>query len=938
MEKERQEISDTFFLRTDLVEGWGARHSQVLLYFACITVTFVLRSNLSLAIVAMTTSITMNVPLSPAERALVLSSVFWGYGLLQTILGNLGRKTNSVRVLSYCILISAALTLATPLAAINFGAVGIIVVRVLMGIAQGGVYPNITNLLSMWAVPQEKAVLVPFVYNGSAFGTFVALITSGFIAERFDWPSIFYCSGILAVVIGGTLLYFGKCSPSDHKGISSEELEFMGNSFGDKRIETMKKLAVPWKKILTSAPVIVLTITHWTSNWGYWTINSLTPTYMNGVLHFEVASDGFLSALSPLTSLLLSFLFIIISMKTKNLMPPLYSKFIWNSIGMYGCALALTVLAYTEDTTLAIILITAGSGVSIAWSLGFQINHIDLSPNFAGILYSFTNTVANFASIFGPLISTYLLKDISDIYEWRIVFLLSAAILAVGNTCFLFWGTVKTQEWNQGKIKEAQVRKPIDILSRKTDKESLKVLLPTRVFSVASIEMEVPNKQPKWENGWGVRHTQIMLYFACISTLFMLRLNLTLAVVAMTTSTDKNVPLSSTERALVLSSLFWGYGLLQTFLGNLGRKTNAVRVLSYCMLISAILTLATPLAAIHFGAVGIIVVRALMGIAQGGVYPNINNLLSIWAVPQEKTVWGPFVYNGMAFGTFVAMIASGSIAARLGWPSIFYSSGIIGTAIGVALLYFGKCSPSEHQGISKEEEEFMRNSLGNHSSETMRKLGVPWKKILTSVPMITLTITHWCNSWGFWTINSLTPTYMNGVLHFEVERNGMLSALSPLTSLVLSVFSTIISIKTKNLIPPLFAKRMWTCVGMYGSASALIVLAYTQDTTIAIALITAGSGAAIACNLGFMTNHIDLSPNFAGILFSFTNSVANFASIFGPLISTYLLKDTSDVYEWRIVFLLSAGILIFGNTCFLIFGTTEKQEWDEGVIKKAEVE
>ncbi|XP_066906582.1 putative inorganic phosphate cotransporter [Halyomorpha halys] len=429
-----------------------------------------------------------------------------------------------------------------------------------------------------------------------------------------------------------------------------------------------------------------------------------------------------------------------------------------------------------------------------------------------------------------------------------------------------------------------------------------------------------------------------MLYFSCITVVYMLRLNLTLAVVAMTTSTDKNVPLSPAEKALVLSSLFWGYGTLQTILGNLGRKTNAVRVLAYCILISSILSLATPFAAIQFGAVGIIVVRVVMGITQGGIYPNMNNLLSMWVVPQEKTVLGPFVYNGMAFGTFVAMIASGYLAENFDWPSIFYSSGILAIIVSGALLYFGKCSPSDHKGISKEELEFMRNSLGDRSIETMRKLPVPWKKILTSVPVITLTITHWCNSWGYWTISSLTPTYMNGVLHFDVESDGFLSSLPPLTSLLLGVFFTLISMKIRNLMPPLYAKFMWNSIGMYGSALALIVLAYTQDKTIAIALITAGSGISIAINLGFQTNHIYLSPNFAGILYSFTNSVANFASIFGPLISTYLVKDIGNVNEWRVVFLLSATILVFGNTCFLFWGTTKTQEWNEGEIEKEQAE
>nr|XP_024214644.1 sodium-dependent phosphate transport protein 4-like [Halyomorpha halys] len=268
----------------------------------------------------------------------------------------------------------------------------------------------------------------------------------------------------------------------------------------------------------------------------------------------------------------------------------------------------------------------------------------------------------------------------------------------------------------------------------------------------------------------------------------------------MTTSTAQNVPLVPMEKALVLSSFFLGYGLLQTILGNLGRRTNAVKVFSYCILISSILSLATPLAAIQFGAVGIIVVRILMGLVQGGVYPNLTTLLSIWTVPQEKAIVPPIVYHGAGFGVFVAMISSGPLAARLGWPSIFYSS------------------------------------------------------------------------------------------------------------------------------------------GLYGCACALTVLSYTRDTTTAIGLIVVGSGLITVCSFGFLINHIDLSPNFAGILYSFTNSVANVAAILGPFISTYLIKGTSDLHEWRLVFLLTAAILVFGNTCFVLWGTTEIQEWNEVENKETQVE
>lgn len=42
---------------------------------------------------------------------------------------------------------------------------------------------------------------------------------------------------------------------------------------------------------------------------------------------------------------------------------------------------------------------------------------------------------------------------------------------------------------------------------------------------------------------------------------------------------------------------------------------------------------------------------------------------------------------------------------------------------------------------------------------------------------------------------------------------------------------------------------------------------------------------------GYLCNHIDLSPNFAGVLMGITNGIANLTSILGPLIAGFLIKN-----------------------------------------------
>jgi len=56
-----------------------------------------------------------------------------------------------------------------------------------------------------------------------------------------------------------------------------------------------------------------------------------------------------------------------------------------------------------------------------------------------------------------------------------------------------------------------------------------------------------------------------------------------------------------------------------------------------------------------------------------------------------------------------------------------------------------------------------------------------------------------------------------------------------------------------------------------------------------------------ATYLGYNMNHIDLSPNFAGILMGITNGVANIMSIIAPLIVGFIVTNEVSLKHNMIV-------------------------------------
>jgi hypothetical protein len=74
--------------------------------------------------------------------------------------------------------------------------------------------------------------------------------------------------------------------------------------------------------------------------------------------------------------------------------------------GHWGPSLALLGLSFisTDDSTGAVALLTVAVGLNSAVYLGFQVNHIDLSPNYAGTMMGISNCISNITGIVTPML------------------------------------------------------------------------------------------------------------------------------------------------------------------------------------------------------------------------------------------------------------------------------------------------------------------------------------------------------------------------------------------------------------------------------------------------------------------------------------------------------------------------------------------------------
>ncbi|KRT84623.1 membrane transporter, partial [Oryctes borbonicus] len=301
-------------------------------------------------------------------------------------------------------LVSALFTVLIPIMA-ELGAWGVMICRVVQGFTQGFFYPCTHNLLSRWIPLSERSRMGTFVYAGGPLGTVIALPLTGWISSSsIGWPSAFYIYGALGFAWTGLWLWLGSNSPSEHKTISDEERMYI-----EKSCQTSKnRVPTPWKEMAKSLPLWSILIAHCGQNWGFWTLMTEIPTYMSSVLHFQIASNGLLSAAPYFLLWILSFFFSYVTdlLINRKICSVATARKIVTNIGLIGPAISLIILGLIDSSNRGgvITLLIIAVGINSAIYCGYQVNHIDIAPNHAGTLMGITNGAANILSICAPLL------------------------------------------------------------------------------------------------------------------------------------------------------------------------------------------------------------------------------------------------------------------------------------------------------------------------------------------------------------------------------------------------------------------------------------------------------------------------------------------------------------------------------------------------------
>lgn len=238
--------------------------------------------------------------ISPREMGWALGGFFWAYALFQIPTGLLVDRWGPRRSLTLFGVLGAAtmaMSAGTLWADASIGFVILFVARLLMGIAQAGLFPASTRAMAIWIPLGRRAFATGFLQAcmslGGATGAFVTAQLLGVVS----WPWVFVIYAIPGLIWSAWFFAWFRDRPEDHRGVNLEERDLLRSDAEKKQREIQPSL---WSLVLGNPVVFLLCAQQFFRAAGSVFWYTWCPTYLQNVHDADRRWAGMLTSFAIL--------------------------------------------------------------------------------------------------------------------------------------------------------------------------------------------------------------------------------------------------------------------------------------------------------------------------------------------------------------------------------------------------------------------------------------------------------------------------------------------------------------------------------------------------------------------------------------------------------------------------------------------------------------
>ncbi len=237
------------------------------------------RASLSVAV----PSIIKEFGIDKATMGIALSAFFWAYALGNAPGGNLADRFGTKKVLGWSAAIWSVFSTLTGFAQNVFQ---IAMARLGVGLGEAATLPTNTKIIAGNFPSHERGTAIAVSLTGIRVGNAVTPLLMAFLIATWGWREAFIITG-LGSLLWCVFWYFGFRDLSDAKA---------------REAGAKPKIKIPWKIVLTSRPLLGLTMVKFTQDFLQWLFFTWVPGYLILERGFSVMTMGFYVSIAYATA------------------------------------------------------------------------------------------------------------------------------------------------------------------------------------------------------------------------------------------------------------------------------------------------------------------------------------------------------------------------------------------------------------------------------------------------------------------------------------------------------------------------------------------------------------------------------------------------------------------------------------------------------------
>lgn len=428
------------------------RYVIVILTFICTCVCYIERVGFSIAYTFAADAAGVN----QSRKGTILSTFYYGYACSQIPGGWAAQKIGGRRVLLFSFLLWSLTSALLPLDPNRV--MVLVIARLLVGVAQGFIFPSIHTVLGQWVPPHERSRSVSLTTSGMYLGAAAGTLVLPSLVKLRGPQAVFPSEAALGAM--WSLLWFIYSSEPPRSEHPKATAAGFGESLlpikGSQKVKVVngghsgKTVKIPWKKIILSLPVWAIVVNNFTFHYALYVLMNWLPTYFELGLQLSLQEMGSSKMMPYLNMFVFSNIGGVIADQwiTRRILSVTRTRKVLNTVGFLVASLALIALPLFRTSGGAVFCSSVALGFLALGRAGFAVNHMDIAPRYAGIVMGVSNTAGTLAGIVGVELTGQLLEaakaanlDLSSPESWRAVFFIPGLLCILSSFVFLVFST-----------------------------------------------------------------------------------------------------------------------------------------------------------------------------------------------------------------------------------------------------------------------------------------------------------------------------------------------------------------------------------------------------------------------------------------------------------------------------------------------------------------